>query len=91
MSPTATVLPFVAGTLAIAGGLTLARLLRGPSAVDRLLALDTLYVLAMAGLVLSGVAFSNTLYFELALLIGALGFIGTVAAARYLLRGGVAE
>jgi len=88
---TAAVLPFV--TLAFVLGLLLSawRLLRGPSLPDRILALDTLYVNALALLVLFGIAFDTKLYFEAALVIGLLGFVGTVALARFVLRGDIVE
>ncbi len=71
--------------------MTLIRLLRGPDAVDRILALDTLYVNAVALLVLFGIWLGSTINFEAALLIAVLGFIGTVALSKYLLRGDIVE
>ena len=67
------------------------RLLRGPSAPDRILALDTLYVNTIALLVLLGIHLSSALYFEVALLIALMGFVGTVALCKYLLRGDIVE
>ena len=67
------------------------RLLRGPSAPDRILALDTLYVNTIALLVLLGIQLSSALYFEAALLIALMGFVGTVALCKYLLRGDIVE
>jgi multicomponent K+:H+ antiporter subunit F len=67
------------------------RLLRGPSALDRVLALDTLYVNAVAVIVLLGIARGTALYFEAALLIAMLGFVGTVAFSKFLLRGDIVE
>ena len=67
------------------------RLLRGPSRLDRVLALDTLYVNSIAILVLAGLFFSSPLYFEAALLIAVMGFVGTVALSKYLLRGDIME
>lgn len=67
------------------------RLLRGPSAVDRVLALDTLYVNTVALLVLLGIVRGTSLYFEAALLIAMLGFVGTVALAKFILRGDIIE
>lgn len=67
------------------------RLLRGPSAPDRILALDTLYVNTIALLVLLGIKLSSALYFEAALLIALMGFVGTVALCKYLLRGDIME
>jgi multicomponent K+:H+ antiporter subunit F len=71
--------------------LTLVRLLLGPGLPDRILALDTLYVNALAILILLGILFRTQVYFEAALVIGLLGFVGTIAAARYLLRKEVIE
>lgn len=67
------------------------RLLIGPRAPDRILALDTLYINAIALLVLLGIQESSALYFEAALLIALLGFVGTVALCRFLLRGDIIE
>ena len=88
---TAAVLPFV--TLAFVLALLLAawRLLRGPSTPDRILALDTLYVNAIAILMLLGIMLGTSLYFEAALVIALLGFVGTVALARFVLRGDIIE
>ena len=81
------VLPIVVAMLALALLLAAWRLVRGPSLPDRVLALDTLYVDALALLVSLGVWLDTGLYFEVALLIGLLGFIGTVVVATFLLRG----
>lgn len=67
------------------------RLLRGPDAPDRILALDTLYVNTIALLVLFGIHLGSDLFFEAALLIALMGFIGTVALCKYLLRGDIIE
>jgi multicomponent K+:H+ antiporter subunit F len=67
------------------------RLLRGPRAQDRVLALDTLYVNALILTVITGIRTGSTLYFEAALVIGMLGFVATVALAKFLLRGEVIE
>jgi multisubunit Na+/H+ antiporter MnhF subunit len=85
------VLPWVAGMLVLAMGFNLWRALRGPALPDRILALDTLYINALALLVLLGIGFGSRLYFEVALVIAALGFVGTVALARYVLRREVIE
>jgi len=71
--------------------LSLWRLVVGPDATDRILALDTLTVNAAGLLVLFCIQAGSTLYFEVALLIASLGFIGTVALAKYLLRGDIIE
>jgi multicomponent K+:H+ antiporter subunit F len=67
------------------------RLLRGPRAQDRVLALDTLYVNAMLLILIFGIRYETTLYFEAALVIAMLGFVSTVALAKFLLRGEVIE
>jgi len=67
------------------------RMLRGPRAHDRVLGLDALYVTAMLLLVSYGIQTGRTLYFEAALVIGLLGFTGTVALAKFLMRGEVIE
>jgi len=77
--------------VAAAGVLSLWRLLRGPSAPDRILALDTLYIDTIALVVLLGMRLDSPLYFEAALLIALLGFVGTVALSKYLLRGDIIE
>lgn len=67
------------------------RILIGPRAQDRILGLDTFYVNAMLLLVTIGIRSGTTLYFEAALVIGLLGFTGTVALAKFLMRGEVIE
>ena len=79
------------GFVAIAVGMCCWRLLRGPSTPDRILALDTLYVNAIALLMLLGIHLGSALFFEAALLIDLMGFIGTVALCKYLLRGDIIE
>ena len=71
--------------------LSFLRLLKGPDATDRILALDTLYIYAIAILVLVGIHLASPLYFEAALLIALMGFVGTVALAKFLLRGDIIE
>jgi multicomponent K+:H+ antiporter subunit F len=67
------------------------RLLRGPTTPDRVLALDTLYLNMVALVVLLGLRWQTPLLFEAALIVALLGFVGTVALARYLSRGDVVE
>lgn len=67
------------------------RLMLGPTAQDRVIALDMLYVCAMILMVLLGMHYQTALYFELALLMAALGFVGSLAMAKFLLRGEVIE
>ena len=77
--------------IAIALLLNFWRLVRGPSLPDRILALDTMYINTVALLVLFGIHQGQDVYFEAALLIALVGFIGTVALCKYLLRGDIIE
>ncbi|MGE3712654.1 MAG: K+/H+ antiporter subunit F [Hyphomicrobiaceae bacterium] len=76
-------------TLAMAAAA--ARIVRGPRAQDRVIGMDTLYVNAMLLLLVFGIGSGTILYFEVALVIGLLGFVATVAMAKFLLRGEVIE
>jgi multicomponent K+:H+ antiporter subunit F len=67
------------------------RLLRGPDVVDRVLALDTMYVNSAALLVLYGLGLGRDHYYEAALVISMLGFVTTVVLAKFLTRGDVIE
>ena len=71
--------------------LNLYRLLRGPDTTDRILALDTLSINTIALLVLFGIRTASNAYFEVALLLALMGFIGTVALCKFLLRGDIIE
>lgn len=67
------------------------RLLNGPTTTDRILAIDTLYMNAIAMLILFGMLWNTNLLIEGAILVAVLGFVSTVALARYLTRGDVVE
>ena len=67
------------------------RLLRGPGAPDRILALDTLYVSTIAQLMLLGMYLRSEIYFEAALIIAMLGFFGTVVLSKYVIRRDIVE
>lgn len=77
--------------LIIALLISLWRLVRGPDWPDRIVALDTLYINTIAVLILFGIYSDTTLYFEAALLIALIGFVGTVALCKYALRGDIIE
>ena len=79
------------GAVSIAMLLALYRLFRGPDIVDRVLALDTLVINLIALIVLAGIVYGTTIYFEAALLFAMVGFIGTVSFCKFLLRGNVIE
>lgn len=66
-------------------------LYRGPALPDRIVALDTLYINAVALLVVFGIYGGTDSYFEAALLIAMLGFVSTICLCRYLLRGDIIE
>ena len=77
--------------VAISQLLALLRLVIGPNTGDRILALDTMVVNAIGLIVLLGIAQGSRLYFEAALIIAMLGFVSTVAYARFVLRGDIIE
>jgi multicomponent K+:H+ antiporter subunit F len=84
-------IPVAFALMALALLLNLWRVVRGPDLPDRILALDTLYINSIALLVLFGIHLDTAIYFEAALLIAMMGFVGTVAVAKYLLRGDIIE
>ncbi|KPF62185.1 cation:proton antiporter [Bosea sp. AAP35] len=71
--------------------LNLYRMAIGPDVTDRVLALDTMVINAIGLIVLLGIYYGTTLYFEAAMLIAMVGFVTTVAFCKYLLRGNVIE
>jgi multicomponent K+:H+ antiporter subunit F len=77
--------------LALAMGLCLFRIIRGPRAQDRVIGLDAFYVAGMLLLVTLGVRTGSTHYFEASLIIALLGFASTVAFGKFLMRGEVVE
>jgi multicomponent K+:H+ antiporter subunit F len=71
--------------------MSMIRLVIGPSVGDRILALDTMVVNAIGLIVLLGIAQGTRIYFEVTLIIAMLGFVSTVAYARFVLRGDIIE
>ncbi len=71
--------------------IVLVRLVRGPNAEDRVLALDALFIQGMLIILAFGIRLGSGLYFDVALLISLFGFAGSVAMAKFLLRGEVIE
>ena len=67
------------------------RLFIGPHTGDRILALDTMVVNAIGTIVVVGIYQGTPLYFEVTLIIAMLGFVSTVAYARFVLRGDIIE
>lgn len=77
--------------LGLAATCATVRILRGPRAQDRVVGFDSLYVSVMLLLLAFGIRSGSTLYFEAALIVALLGFVSTVALAKFLLRGEVIE
>ena len=85
----AIVISFVA--LALGQLLSMVRLVLGPTPGDRILALDTMVINALGLVVMVGIYQGVQVYFEVTLLIAMLGFVSTVALARFILRGDIIE
>ncbi|HEY0943573.1 MAG TPA: K+/H+ antiporter subunit F [Steroidobacter sp.] len=66
-------------------------IMRGPTAQDRVLAFDTLYISGMLTLLLFGVRWTSSVHFEVAMLIALFGFVGSASLAMFLYRGEVIE
>ena len=84
-------LDIAVGTIALAMLLCTWRLIKGPQSIDRVLAIDTLYINAVALVLLLGIRLQTSLLFEAALIVAMLGFATTVGLSRYLTRGDVIE
>ena len=84
-------LAFAFGCFGLALVLALWRLIKGPGIADRVLALDTLFINSIGLIVLYGIAGGTQTYFEAAIIIAMLGFVSTVAYARFMLRGNIIE
>ena len=84
-------LPIALFMLALAMACCVVRMIRGPSAQDRVLALDCMYLDGMLCMLVLGIYYGSTNYFEAALLIALLGFASSTAMAKFLLRGEVIE
>ena len=82
---------FALGCFLAAMTLAIWRLLRGPTAQDRVMALDYFYVNGMLMILASGIVYASDAYFESALLISMFGFVSSSALAKFLLRGEVIE
>ncbi len=77
--------------VAVAQVMAMIRLIIGPDTGDRILALDTMVVNSIGLIVLLGIAQGSHIYFEVTLIIAMLGFVSTVAYARFVLRGDIIE
>lgn len=85
------VIPLCMALMGVAVALNMIRLVRGPDMPDRVLALDTLYINALALIVVFGIWLESDLFFEAALLIAVMGFVGTVAVGKHLLHGEIID
>jgi multicomponent K+:H+ antiporter subunit F len=79
------------GAIVLAMTMNLVRLLLGPGVSDRILALDTLNINALALLVLFGMKLGSDVFFEAALIIAMLGFVATIALAKFVIRRDIIE
>lgn len=77
--------------VAAAMALNLWRMVKGPDLADRILALDTLTINAIGLVLLLDIALGTLIYFEAALLLAMMGFVGTVALAKFVLGGDIIE
>ena len=77
--------------LALGQILSMIRLVIGPEPGDRILALDTMVINAIGLIIVLGIDQGVEIYFEVSLLVAMLGFVSTVALARFLLRGDIIE
>lgn len=82
---------FTISCVGLAMLLNLWRLAKGPTNADRILALDTMTINAIALMVLMQIQQGSAVYFEAALLLAMVGFVGTVAYCKFLLRGDIIE
>lgn len=84
-------LKFALFLLAVAMLCAVYRLLAGPTAQDRIMALDCLYLNGMLMMLVLGIVYASDVYLEAALLIALFGFVSSTALAKFLLRGEVIE
>ncbi len=92
MSPLlSTAITITLGAYGVAILIAMWRMLRGPSAQDRVLALDLIYIIGMLIALVLGLRYTSHTYFEAALLIALFGFVSSAAMGKFLLRGEVIE
>lgn len=82
---------FAFGCFGLALLMNLWKVVTAPDVADRILALDTMFINAIALMVLYGLALGSAIFFEAAMIIAMLGFVSTVAYARFILRGNIIE
>jgi len=79
------------GCYVAAIAITTWRLMRGPAAQDRVLALDFISVQGLLVVLVLGIRHASPMYFEAALLLALFGFLASMAMAKFVLRGEVIE
>lgn len=84
-------IPVALGCYGVAMAVSVIRVLRGPAAQDRILALDFMYLIGALVMLVLGIQQTSEVYFEAALLVALLGFVSSAALAKFLLRGEVIE
>jgi len=77
-------LNIILGIIALAVLLAMVRLLKGPTASDRLLSLDTLTTITLAFIVVFGLLMKRVIFMDVALVYAVIGFIGIVIVAKFL-------
>lgn len=80
---------FALGVLTISFLLVVVRVVKGPALPDRILALDMLVAVAIGFIAVLGVRSGFTLYVDIAIALGLVGFLATVAFARFVMSGGI--
>lgn len=86
MTLSAFTLTFIIPALVVAGGLATVRLLRGPTIPDRVVALDLIGAVAIGIIAAYGEAYEQPAFLDVAIAVGLITFLGTVAIARYIER-----
>ncbi len=64
--------------------LGLVRFFKGPTSADRVVALDTMSIIATSAFALLALVFDRYIYMDISLIYAVLGFIGVIVIARYL-------
>ena len=82
---------FAFGCFGLGMLMNLWKIITAEGVVDRVLALDTMVINSIALLVVMGLAMGTEIFFEVTMLIAMLGFVSTVAYARFMLRGNIIE
>lgn len=77
--------------LGAAMALSMWRMMAGPRAQDRVLGMDTMYFIALLLIMVLGMRNGSPFFLEAALVMALLGFVTSVALAKFLMRGEVVE